>query len=347
MSADQADAGDTVSDVGIEHMIDRVLDDCATAPHDSEMRRDCIGAIRRLAAMSAAVSARLVGRLDAADGQDGRLSLLREALLPPTEPMCRHPPATGESVLVLTPVKDASTHLDRYFDCLGRLDYPPELLSLGLLESDSSDDTWARLTAHLPALLRRYRRATLWQRDFGFRFPSGVSRWALPYQIPRRQILARARNHLLFRALEDEAWVLWLDVDVIDYPRDLLHRLLATGRDIVHPHCVQRPGGATFDWNAWRDEGRVRMDQLRGGPDLVRLDSVGGTVLLIRADLHRDGLIFPPFPYGRPHPRARRPGPWGAAGPGEIETEGLGLMAADMGYQCWGMPNLEVIHADR
>jgi len=60
-------------------------------------------------------------------------------------------------------------------------------------------------------------------------------------------------------------------------------------------------------------------------------------VLLIRADLHRDGLIFPPVPYGLGSPLARE-------GRGEIETEGLGLMARDMGYRCWGMPNLEVRH---
>jgi hypothetical protein len=30
---------------------------------------------------------------------------------------------------------------------------------------------------------------------------------------------------------------------------------------------------------------------------------------------------------------------------GEIETEGLGIMAHDMGHECWGMPNLEVKHA--
>ena len=31
---------------------------------------------------------------------------------------------------------------------------------------------------------------------------------------------------------------------------------------------------------------------------------------------------------------------------GEIETEGLGMMAHDMGYECWGMPNLEIRHRD-
>ena len=29
---------------------------------------------------------------------------------------------------------------------------------------------------------------------------------------------------------------------------------------------------------------------------------------------------------------------------GEMETEGLGIMANDMGYDCWGMPNLEILH---
>jgi peptide chain release factor subunit 1 len=87
------------------------------------------------------------------------------------------------------------------------------------------------------------------------------------------------------------------------------------------------------------------MDALRAGPDLVRLDSVGGTVLLVRGDVHRDGLIFPPFPYGGGSPAIRRPHPLGPGVCGELETEGLGIMALDMGYQCWGMPKLEVLHA--
>ena len=164
-------------------------------------------------------------------------------------------------------------------------------------------------------------------------------------QLARRKVLAKARNHLLFHALDDHDWVLWLDVDVIDYDADLIQRLLATGKDIVHPNCVQGERGAPcFDLNAWRENGSKRMDDLRGGAELVRLDAVGGTVLLVRADAHRDGLIFPPFPYGAANPAVRSPHPL-APVDGEIETEGLGLMAMDMGYQCWGMPNFEVVHA--
>ena len=82
------------------------------------------------------------------------------------------------------------------------------------------------------------------------------------------------------------------------------------------------------------------MHDLRGEGNLVRLDSVGGTMLLVRADRHRDGLVFPAFPYGLPHPDIRTDNYW----LGELETEGFGMMAADLGVECWGMPNLEIRH---
>jgi hypothetical protein len=248
-------------------------------------------------------------------------------------------------ILILTPVKDASRHLASYFTALERLTYPRRHLSLGFLEGDSTDRTFEELTARLGALRGSFRRVGLWRKHYGFRLPETVPRWAPAYQIPRRTILAKARNQLLFRALQDEAWVLWLDVDVVEYPPDILETLLGTGRDILHPHCVTRWGGPTFDLNAWRDHGRLRMQDLRGGPDLVRLDAVGGTMLLIRADIHRDGLIFPPFPYGALNPLARCPHPLFGTRRGELETEGLGLMAHDMGHQCWGLPDLEIRHA--
>ena len=252
------------------------------------------------------------------------------------------------TVLVLTPVKQAAEHLPRYFESLAALDYPAERLSLGMLEGDSSDDTFALISERAQALRARYRRVTLVQWHSGFQIPAGVPRWAPPFQLPRRVVLAKARNRLLMAALEDEQWVLWLDVDVIDYAPDILNALLDTGKDIVTPHCVVERGGQTFDWNAWREHGRVRMDALRGGPDLVRLDAVGGTMLLIRADVHREGLVFPAYLYGRPNRFARDPSPFtGGHGPGEVETEGLAIMAKDMGYECWGMPNLEIVHENR
>ncbi|MFC0601242.1 glycosyltransferase [Streptomyces palmae] len=257
------------------------------------------------------------------------------------------PVADRPSVLVLTPVKDAARFLPGYFDNLRGLDYPHEAISLGLLEGDSQDETWDVLQRALPELERRYRRVTLVRHHAGVRLPG--QRWEPGVQRERRAALARVRNHLLSRALSDEQWVLWVDVDVTSYPPDLVQRLLAARKDIVVPHCVSEPNGPSFDlntfllrpdaralnWSQWirdgilqppRGFGRAHLDEL-GGHELVRIDSVGGTVLLVRADLHRAGLVFPPVPYRH-----------------LIETEGLAALAKDMGTTCWALPGLEVVH---
>ncbi len=246
-------------------------------------------------------------------------------------------------MLVLTPMKQAARHLDRFLSRLATLEQEPTTVSLGFLVSDSTDGTWEALAEHLPRLRSRYRRVTAVQRDFGFAVPENLRRWSAAIQAPRRSVLAKSRNHLLFNALGDEEWVLWLDVDVADYPRDVVTRMIETGKSIVHPHCVVAPGGRSFDGNAWREAGSVRMDQLRGQP-LVRLEGVGGTMLLVRADVHRDGLVFPSYPYGAASPFLRpRNAVTGRLG-GELETEGLALMAKDMGHEVWGMPDLEIVH---
>jgi hypothetical protein len=251
--------------------------------------------------------------------------------------------ASADTVLILTPVKDAARDLDTYFRGLASVTYPPSLLSLGILESDSSDGTFELLQPRVEALRRRFRAACLFKRDFGFVLPSGVPRWAEGIQVQRRSVLAKSRNQLLFRALDDEQWVLWLDVDVVEYPPDVVERLLAAGKDIVTPNCVLHYGGASFDRNAWRDQGRLHLHDLKAEGALVPLHSVGGTMLLVRADVHRDGVVFPSFPYGVGSPRIRRDNHW----VGEIETEGLGIMAADAGVECWGMPHLEIRHCPR
>jgi mannan polymerase complexes MNN9 subunit len=61
--------------------------------------------------------------------------------------------------------------------------------------------------------------------------------------------------------------------------------------------------------------------------EIIELDGVGGTVLLIRADLHREGVIFPPFAYQH-----------------TLETEGLAKVAKAMGYQAWGLVKYEIVH---
>ena len=239
--------------------------------------------------------------------------------------------ASLPTVLILTPVKNAEPYLDRYFENLMSLRYPAEKLSLGIFESDSEDGTFARIGRELPMLEQRCRRVVLLKHDFF----SADDRGPVPAgpQPQRRSILAKCRNSLLFQALRDEDWVLWIDVDVASHPADVVQRMLAQKKDIIVPHCVSDPGGRSSDLSTFRfrsiEEGdftRVFLEDYRDR-ETVEVDGVGGSMLLVRGDLHRDGLVFPTFPYK-----------------GFLETEGLAAMAKDIGYSCWAMPGLEVIH---
>lgn len=273
---------------------------------------------------------------------DSALGKLHVRRVPRVRPILRSPESASNhpSVLIATPLKDATDSLGRYSSLLESLSYPRQRLSLGMLESDSQDGTYAAIRRKLPELRRAFRRVGLWKRDFSYLVPPGYVRGDVAIQMERRRVLAWSRNHLLARALEDEDWVLWLDVDVIDYPSDVVDQLLASGKDIVTPHCVLRHSGRSFDRNAWCDRGALFLEDLREEGEVVPLHGVGGTMLLVRADLHREGLVFPPYLYGAGNPLCRH-------AVGEIETEGLGIMAHDMGYRCWGMPNLEIRHRDQ
>jgi hypothetical protein len=250
-------------------------------------------------------------------------------------------------VLIATPVKNARPHLPRYVENLRNLTYPHDRISIAFLESDSDDGSHDYLASRVGPLRGEFRRVSLTKHDVGYRFRGPRS--AVPIQRTRRSVIAKARNRLLQAALCDEEWVLWIDADVVEYPRDIIETLLDTRRSIVVPHCV-RPDGRTFDLNTFqlesgaaerdwsrhivdgivqppRGEGRLYLEQLTDHP-IVPVDGVGGTMLLVQADLHRDGLIFPSYSHRL-----------------YIETEGLAMMARDMGVQCWGLPNVRIVHA--
>ena len=58
-----------------------------------------------------------------------------------------------------------------------------------------------------------------------------------------------------------------------------------------------------------------------------KIDGVGTALLMVRAEVHRAGIIFPKFPYKR-----------------RVESEGFGLWANDRGFSVVGLPNYEVTH---
>ena len=269
------------------------------------------------------------------------------AAVAPAIPIAAKPALEWPKIMVATPLKDAAPFLENFFSNLALTDYPLDKITVALLESDSRDATPALARELLGNYAKRLAGTRFIKRDFGFEIQGDRSRTGLQRQ--RRSILARSRNLLVETALQDEEWVLWIDADVQSWPTDIVRRLLATGRSIVTPHCVKGVrSGPSFDTNSFvfrdpelrdgpghlvdglqqppRGETRLYLDSFRDR-DEVRLDSVGGTMLLVQADLHRDGLRFPARPYR-----------------GFIETEGLAQMAREFGVDCWGLPRVEIIH---
>jgi hypothetical protein len=256
----------------------------------------------------------------------------------------------GRQVLVAIPVRDAAGTLDDLFRAILNLDYPRGDLSIAFLEGDSGDDSLARLRAFAAGHAGHFRRIALIKRDLGLRLD--VPRWDPSVQRKRRANIARVRNALMREALQDEDWVLWIDSDIVDFPADALNLLLATGARIVHPNTVRRTGAMSMDLNAWVTERQVSREAVRALTrdrlyqpppgherlylsdlrylDRVMLDSVGCTMLLVDANLHRAGLIFPERPYRR-----------------LIESEAFASAALELGISAVGLPNLEILHSAR
>ena len=191
---------------------------------------------------------------------------------------------------------------------------------------------------------------------------SESERHKMKNQKARRAAMSKARNSLLFTTMgPTTSWVLWLDSDIVETPPSLIQDLAAHNKPIIVPNCYQRYFDKTkhtmnvrpYDFNSWIDsttaqnlgenmakddilmEGYAEMatyrtlmaymadDTQHADPGReVELDGVGGTALLVKAEVHRDGAMFPPFAFYH-----------------LIETEGFAKMASRLGWKSWGLPN--------
>lgn len=178
----------------------------------------------------------------------------------------------------------------------------------------------------------------------------------------RRRLLAILRNQLLYSILTIHIYgVLWIDSDIIKVPVDALAKIIDADKDIVAALCTK--GGGEYDLNSWsgprlapnaeewkdinagklfvpRPTGETKfMNGWRNKDEpFMSLDSVGGTYLYVKADIHRSGIAFTTlYVVGTDWERAE--------GYDGIETEGICYVAKAAGYKCWGMPFEEVFHS--
>lgn len=190
-------------------------------------------------------------------------------------------------------------------------------------------------------------------------------RHAWENQKERRSQMATARNSLLFSSISPfTSWVLWLDSDIIETPTDLIQDMAKHNKPVLAANVYQRYYNENdkamsvrpYDFNNWAEseEGleiasKLKDDEIivEGYQEIVTyrplmahfydpngnlhdempLDGVGGTCLFVKADVHRDGAMFPSFPFYH-----------------LIETEGFAKMCKRLGYEVIGLPNYLVYH---
>ncbi|KAI9317426.1 Anp1-domain-containing protein [Dichotomocladium elegans] len=269
-----------------------------------------------------------------------------------------------EHVLILTPLKNAAPYLPKYFELVDRMTYPKHLISIAFLVSDTDDSTIDILREQANDLLNRvnpedrYHHIAIYEKDFNFELPED-RRHTFELQPLRRSYMARSRNYLLTAALRDEhAWVLWLDVDLVEYPPTILEDLMSVDVDVVVPNCLRETEDNSFwgyDKNNWQEteeslamqkdldpdyvllEGyyefltnrnlMVDMPTHLGKLNKVPLDGVGATFTLVKSIVHREGANFPPYAFQH-----------------QVETEGFAKMAKAMGFGVYGLPGYLIYH---
>ncbi|RMJ27013.1 N-glycosyl-transferase [Aspergillus sp. HF37] len=266
----------------------------------------------------------------------------------------------GERVLIVTPLRDASAFISRYFDLLYKLTYPHELIDLAFLVGDCRDDTLAVLGSELKRIQDQveenvaFRSAVVVQKDFGVDVEQKIEdRHSFAAQGPRRKAIGRARNYLLYSALKpDHSWVYWRDVDIIDCPDTIIEDFIAHDKDILVPNIWfhryenNRDIEGRFDYNSWIESDKGRKLRQRLDPDTVLAEG------------------YKEYDTGRTYLVSM--GDWRNNKDEEVELDGIGgvnvvvkadvhrsggdrgfaQMAKRAGYQVVGLPNYVVWHID-
>jgi hypothetical protein len=116
------------------------------------------------------------------------------------------------------------------------------LIDLGFLVGDSTDNTLEVLSSEIDRLQNLpdsapFGDAVIVQKDFGAAYGQNVDdRHAFAAQAPRRKLMGRARNYLLYTALRpDHSWVYWRDVDMVWCPPSILQDFMSHDKDILVP----------------------------------------------------------------------------------------------------------------
>lgn len=275
-----------------------------------------------------------------------------------------------EKVLILTPLRDAGPYLSKYFELLMALTYPHELIDLGFLVSDTSDETLALLSTELDNIQNGpspFRNVQIFQKDFGVDLDNNNvhNRHAFEAQGPRRKSLGKARNFLLTAALQnDHSWVLWRDVDIVENPPSIIEDFIKHDTDILVPniwfHRYENGKDieGKFDYNSWveSEKGLALANSLSKDVVLAEgykeyktgrkyLAKMGNWRWDNHEEVELDGVGGVNIVVKADVHRAGINFP-SYPFENQAETEGFAKMAKRAGYRVVGLPNYVVWHID-
>lgn len=277
-----------------------------------------------------------------------------------------------DRVLILTPLRDAASHLDQHFKLLSELTYPHQSIDLAFLVSDCKDDTISVLREQLESLQDqsnpdRFRSAIIMQRDFGDTMGQSVEeRHGFRAQAPRRMAIGRARNYLLYNAIRPvHDWVYWRDVDIVENPSTILEDFMKHDKDILVPniwfHRYDKNGKdieGRYDYNSWQESwwGRWRRSHLDKNVVLAegyKEYNMHRRTLNWMGDRHKDeGIEVNLDGIGGVNILVKADvHRYGINFPcypfeNQADTEGFAQMARRAGFQVVGLPNYIVWHID-
>ena len=247
--------------------------------------------------------------------------------------------------------KPARTFHD-FLSLINETRYDLNHASLGIMTSSEEEyRLYKKATANtpLPRVTILYRKADDDDNDPNWwtSVPRG-GRHTHAIQLKRRMHVATLRNEMMARTLHDEKHLFWIDSDIEYLSPGIVQAMLnhssACDDAGIITARTQMGWNSDYDANSWagiryknpasglasgalttNDESNLTQkhihDLLPGttDADIIRLDSVGGTILSIRASLVHQGLTFTPY-------NVIGTG-WGKDGWDGLETEGMCYVA--------------------
>lgn len=184
-----------------------------------------------------------------------------------------------KNILIGIPVKNTGKYLDNLFSQINKLDYDLKKITIVMLESDSTDNTYDLCREVTFKYAPLFRNVILHKLDFGFDLPHNFDRYDQQKFPNRIKNLVISRNFIIDNYTNDNDYVWWIDSDFEIIPSDTLLKFIECDKDIVIPVL-------THDKWGFHDCGSVIIDNDGKQHRFQCIETDSNLIKLSRADTH-------------------------------------------------------------